>query len=239
LNKQVVLGPPFPYFGSKWNLSKHYPKPKHEWIIEPFAGSACYAMRHYHHKVWINDIDERVYDAWKFLIESDPEDILKIPIFKAGDNVSEIVQEIGDEFSALVPLLTSCGTRNQSKVTSFAAKRWSENVRKRLSLISSSIKHWKITNLSYQDIENIEATWFIDPPYKSMGKLYKHSCRDIDYNNLGEWSKERNGQVIVCEGDDHGNWLPFEEYSVNAVSYSNRKGYSKKSKEYIWTKDES
>ena len=29
-----------------------------------------------------------------------------------------------------------------------------------------NIRHWKIIHGSYEDLENVEATWFIDPPYQ-------------------------------------------------------------------------
>ena len=35
------------YCGSKSKLVKHYPTPKHNLTIEPFAGSARYALRYW------------------------------------------------------------------------------------------------------------------------------------------------------------------------------------------------
>ena len=59
-----------------------------------------------------------------------------------------------------------------------------------------------------QEIENQEATWFIDPPYNNAaGQRYR--TRVSDYSKLGRWCRDRWGQVIVCE--NYGaEWLPFE-----------------------------
>jgi 16S rRNA G966 N2-methylase RsmD len=71
------------------------------------------------------------------------------------------------------------------------------------------IRHWKTKLGSYEDLENEEATWFIDPPYQFGGHEYKHSNKQIDFNKLGEWCKNRNGQIIVCE-NTKADWLPFK-----------------------------
>jgi len=43
--------PFFGYYGGKFRAAPHYPAPLHKTIIEPFAGSAGYAMRHYERQV--------------------------------------------------------------------------------------------------------------------------------------------------------------------------------------------
>jgi len=58
-------------------------------------------------------------------------------------------------------------------------------------------------------LENVEATWFIDPPYEFGGHEYKCSNKNIDFDKLAEWCKERNGQAIVCE-NTKATWLPFK-----------------------------
>ena len=71
------------------------------------------------------------------------------------------------------------------------------------------IRHWEIKLGSYDEIENVEATWFIDPPYEFGGHEYKCSNENIDFDKLAEWCKERNGQAIVCE-NTKATWLPFK-----------------------------
>ena len=71
------------------------------------------------------------------------------------------------------------------------------------------IKHWEIRLGCYEDLQNEDATWFIDPPYQFGGHEYKHSNKKIDFAKLAEWCKGRNGQVIVCE-NTKADWLPFK-----------------------------
>lgn len=73
------------------------------------------------------------------------------------------------------------------------------------------IKHWKIYNKSFLDVENEKATWFIDPPYQFGGQYYHSSSNNshLNYNLISQWAKERIGDVIVCE-NSKADWLPFE-----------------------------
>jgi hypothetical protein len=62
----------------------------------------------------------------------------------------------------------------------------------------------------YSMSPDIEATWFIDPPYKGDGGMgYRFSSKMLDYNKLAEWVENRKGEVICCEGLN-GDYLPFE-----------------------------
>jgi len=71
------------------------------------------------------------------------------------------------------------------------------------------IRHWDIRLGDYREVENMEATWFIDPPYQFGGEHYPMSNKDIDFEILGEWCKSRKGEVIVCENTKTG-WMNFE-----------------------------
>jgi 16S rRNA G966 N2-methylase RsmD len=70
------------------------------------------------------------------------------------------------------------------------------------------IRHWKILQGSYSDIDNQSATWFIDPPYMFGGDSYIMKARDINFSELAGWCKSRIGQVLVCE-NTKADWLPF------------------------------
>jgi hypothetical protein len=71
------------------------------------------------------------------------------------------------------------------------------------------IKHWQIICGDYTTAPDIEATWFIDPPYKSdPGMGYGHSSAHMNYEHLANWCIERRGEIICCEGE-YGNYLPF------------------------------
>jgi 16S rRNA G966 N2-methylase RsmD len=90
------------------------------------------------------------------------------------------------------------------------------------------IKHWDIRNESFENAPDIDATWYIDPPYSGNGGKY-YTNNKIDYKFLGEWCKNRKGQVIVCENEG-ADWLPFE-------SLVNLKGQKHNRKEVIWLND--
>src|SRR4029077_17672502 len=78
---QMITGPLFKWYGSKWLSARLLPVPKHENLIEPFAGSAGYSLRHHTHKVTIAERDPHVFLLWKWLIEDAAEsDIREIPI---------------------------------------------------------------------------------------------------------------------------------------------------------------
>lgn len=91
-------------------------------------------------------------------------------------------------------------TTDRPNHINYNLKRVSENLFK--------IKHWEIKLGDYTEIENQEATWFIDPPYQFGGAAYPMSNKKIDYENLSQWCKERSGQVLVCE-NTKADWLPF------------------------------
>jgi len=62
---------------------------------------------------------------------------------------------------------------------------------------------------NYEDLQNEEATWYIDPPYQFGGEYYIKSNKHIDFANLAEWCKSRLGQTIVCE-NTKADWLDFK-----------------------------
>ena len=71
----TALRPFFPYFGSKWSIAGKYQAPRHEMVIEPFAGSACYSLHHHRKKVVLIDSSEAIAGLWQFLIRVSPEEI--------------------------------------------------------------------------------------------------------------------------------------------------------------------
>ena len=73
------------------------------------------------------------------------------------------------------------------------------------------VKHWKIYSKSFEELENVKGTWYIDPPYKFGGEYYHSSTsnKHIDYEKLAEWCLSRNGEIIVCE-NDKADWLDFK-----------------------------
>jgi site-specific DNA-adenine methylase len=220
----------FYYFGRKEKLYKNYPKPKFDTIIEPFAGSAVYSLKNYNKNVIILDKDEKIINIWNYLKLATSNDILSLPLLTNGQTLRD------DEFSYLTEVekdLISFFTNPSSAQPKRSVGKfniWHEKNRKRLSEDVNKIKHWVIMLGDYHDIPNQEATWFIDPPYQGNGgKYYKHGNQNFDYNELAEWSKQRQGQVIVCENSE-ANWLPFQPLK-------RLQGQRHKTFEVIWQKD--
>jgi hypothetical protein len=120
-----------------------------------------------------------------------------------------------------------------TQVTWIGAYGW-KHVRPKMEVIVPAIQHWTATNLNYTALPNIEATWFIDPPYSgSHGMKYRQA--DIDYARLGEWCRSRKGQVIVCENVG-ANWLPFQPINHGRVGLRTR-FHSVDAQEVMWTND--
>ena len=115
------------------------------------------------------------------------------------------------------------------KISKWAADGSMNNRLNKLINILPEIKHWKIYFGDYRKLPNIEATWFIDPPYQHGGKRYK--IHDINYEELAEWCKTRNGQVIVCE-NSKANWMDFTPLKkLHGQQYTTM--------ECIWTNEQS
>jgi site-specific DNA-adenine methylase len=197
----------FSYYGSKSKIVDYYPPPKHKRIIEPFAGSARYSLKYWQNDVTIVDKFKNVVDVWKWLQVCSKKDILGLPKLVKGLDIRKL--NISEVELTFLSFLVASG-RPSNIVTKFMEhdngnqKRY-DNIAEQLD----HIRHWKIIHGSYEDLENTEATWFIDPPYQFGGEHYKHGTKDLCFSKLAEWCKSRNGQAIVCE-NMKADWLPFK-----------------------------
>lgn len=215
----------FSYYGSKASIIHKYPIPRHERIIEPFAGSARYALDYYGRDVWINDVDPVIYGIWNWLVnEAAEDDLTKLPEIKLGDDLRQFKWLSKPERDFLGFCLGKGRESPGNIVTAYADQRSApkETFRpnslfqltiRRATYYLPRIKRWRVTNCSFSQIlVNPEATWFIDPPYQGpAGRSYIYNS--VDYSELSTWCLSRKGQVIVCEGAG-GNWLPFRELKV-------------------------
>ena len=222
----------FPYFGSKVSVIRRYPKPRHRKIIEPFAGSATYALQYLDHDVALFDLSPVVVGIWDYLIRAEPSEVFALPDVRVGDSIEEF--RIPPEAKWLIGFWVTVSPTHPLRVVTpwFATAKdyavWSPRTRSRLSLLCARIKHWKVTLGSYDSAPDVEATWFVDPPYQSpVGDVYPHKI--ADYARLGAWCRGRKGQVIACDGPG-ATWLPFKPLAVVSGRYS-------KVTEMIWTKD--
>ncbi|ERT09359.1 D12 class N6 adenine-specific DNA methyltransferase family protein [Lyngbya aestuarii BL J] len=195
----------FYYYGRKKQIAKHYPCPNFETIIEPFAGSAAYSLYgdHWKRNVILIERDERVSDIWQWLInEATPSEIKNLPDLEIGEKSSE--------FLHIIHAATKMAFHYKTiKVTPVLARNW-EISKRYMSENLFKIKHWRIISGDYTLASDIEATWFIDPPYKEdTGKGYRYSSKLIDYKKLATWARVRKGEIIFCEGHQ-GDYLPFK-----------------------------
>lgn len=230
------LRPFFSYYGGKWrDTIKLYPAPKHDTIVEPFAGSAGYSLRYANKKVILCEIDPVLSEVWKFLLKAKPKDILDIPDLDPEGTVDDL--NISQEARWLVGLWLNRGTASPRKSPSKWMRDgirpgsfWGERVRQTIATQVESIRHWKLLNCSYVDCPTPPegATWFIDPPYEAAGRHYRFGSEQIDYKELASWCRSRPGQVIVCENEGAG-WLPFKPLADVKTTRGDRR-----SKEVIW-----
>lgn len=199
----------FYFYGRKKQIAKYYPKPYYNTIIEPFAGSAAYSLfgNNWQKKVILIEKDKRVVDIWKWLIEeATPEKIVTLRDLKVGDRSSE--------FLHIIHAATKMAFKYKTiKVTPVLERNW-EISKRNMAANLHKIKHWKIIHGDYTDAPNIEATWFIDPPYKGPAGLgYAFDSKQIDYDFLAKWADKRKGEIIFCEGDQ-ADYLPFQPLVV-------------------------
>jgi len=206
--------PFFNYYGGKWRLAPRYPKPIHDTIIEPFAGSAGYSTRHPQKKVILYDLNPKIFGVWDYLIKASPVDVLRLPLVERIEDAN-----VCQEAQWLIGFWLGRGSSSPRKSISAWGRDgkwthlfWGKEIRQRIANQMNNIRHWQVHNKSYADCPNQEATWFIDPPYNSKaGDAYPN--RDVDYPHLSEWSMQREGQSMVCEmwGAD---WMPFKSFAI-------------------------
>jgi hypothetical protein len=224
------LKPFFSFYGSKFLLAPHYAQPFHDSIIECFAGSAGYATMHNSKQVLLVDLDPVICAIWEYLIKVNESEILRLPLhFESVDDLS-IHQEARWLIGFWINKACSSPCKRPSKWArqQYATGRplgfWSDSIRYRLSVQIQYIRHWRVLNSSYADIPEQPATYFVDPPYREMGKHYKFN--NIDFRHLGDWCKNRaatGSQVIACEAQG-ADWLPFvglrDQGKVNNIQRS-------------------
>lgn len=233
------LKPFFTYYGGKWRAAPKYETPKHDQIIEPFAGAAGYSVRHYRHNCVLADSDPVIAGLWAFLIEAKRSDIESLPLLGPDDSLDNFGQ-LSDDEKSLIGFWLNKGCSAPRKSPSSWMRSginqssfWGEVVRERIASQVGLISHWEVHCRSWEDCCDIEGTWFIDPPYAKAGKHYRHGSSGIDYASLGDWCKGRRGQVIVCENEG-ADWLPFRAFADIKASESRNGG--KVSKEVVWTR---
>lgn len=201
------------YYGSKSKVIDCYPKPKFDKIIEPFAGTARYALKYFDKDVLLVDKYYGIIQIWKWLQKCSPKDINDLPNPKRGDDLHNFKFDC-KEAQLLMRFMIGGGLSHPQWIVSpqgfgGGVESGKKNIIKNLY----KIKHWHIVYGEYHQIQNQKATWFIDPPYQFGGHKYIESNKNIDFIKLAKWCIEREGQQIVCE-NTKANWLPFKSMKL-------------------------
>lgn len=228
-----ITRPLISYYGSKWRAALRYAPPAHPVIVEPFAGSAGYALHWPERQVLLVDRDSVLCGVWDYLIRASAEELLRLPILEPGQRVEDHTWPC-DEARHLVGYWLAPGqTYPVKRMSSWASQwpsssSWCEPTRAALAQNVAHIRHWRIQCGDYTQAHVGEATYFVDPPYGgSHGRSYRCDNRAINYEQLAHWCEQLPGQVIVCE-QQGADWLPFEPLyeqhgarrrSVEAVCY--------------------
>jgi len=176
----------------------------------------------------------KMASVWRYLIKATAKEILALPLIEYGQSVDDL--KVNQEARILIGLNCNNGAASPSKRLSSWSKDnpngfWGEKYRQRVAQNVERIKHWMIIESDYSNAPDIEATWFIDPPYNNKAGSYYPTQVD-DYQALADWCKSCQGQVMVCENEG-ADWLPFKPFM--AVQANNSKNGGKISMEAIWT----
>lgn len=233
------LRPFWRYYGGKFRLAPHYPKPMHATIVEPFAGAAGYSLRYYDRQIVLVEKNPVIAELWRFLIGTTPEEVRRIPYV---EHVNELPGWVPAGARSLVGFAMNGATTRPCKQLSAGRKKlasgfygykrkyegWSDAHKECVALQIPLIRHWKIIESNYAEAPNIKATWFVDPPYQVAGKYYPSKVDD--YQSLANWCMSLRGQAIVCENEG-ATWLPFMPFKATK---SGNKTKGTPNREAIW-----
>lgn len=208
----MSIPPLFPFYGSKWRDAPRYPAPWGRHVVEPFAGSAGYSLRHEPTEVTLIDVDPVIVGVWEYLIAVPAEEILRLPDLEPGQSVDDLA--VGQEARWLIGFWLNRGSAQPKKTQTEYSRRndraqlvWSPRARQRIAAHVGAVRHWKVLLGDYRDAPLCDdAVYFVDPPYVEKGRYYR--CHDVDHEAIGRWARELPGQVIACE-QDGATWLPF------------------------------
>lgn len=156
---------------------------------------------------------------WRYLIGASVAEIMSIPLV---DNIDDLPSGLPEGARWLVGFNLNDANTRPCRTLSAGLKRlresgrtlagWGEARRVQTARQVSSIRHWKVIEGDYTEAPDIEATWFIDPPYDNRAGSY-YAKQVNDYASLAVWCQGRKGQVLVCENEG-ADWLPFSPFAT-------------------------
>lgn len=214
----IGLRPFWRYYGGKWRAAPRYPRPSFSRLVEPFAGAAGYALRYPDLEVTLIEKYPVVAEIWRYLIGVSSAEVLRIPCVDSVDDLPAWVPQgarwlVGFAMNAAnaSPCRNISSGRLKLRSLGRRFEGWSEAQRERVAHQVDRIRHWRIVEGDFTQAPDIEATWFVDPPYRGRaGSYYVHHA--LDYSALGAWCRARRGQVLVCENAG-ADWLPFQPFA--------------------------
>jgi hypothetical protein len=233
----MMLRPFFPYYGSKWELSRKgaYPEPTCEMIIEAFAGAAGYSHHYPERRVMLVEQNPVVARVWALLIAASEGDILGLPSdpFEAAELPPSPARDLVGFWLARGRATAAKTPSSWLRCRMHMHRFWGMRVQERIVRQLPAIRHWTVVEGDALGLVNREATWFVDPPYSGRpGLVYRRfGSAHLDYATLAEWCRGRRGQVIVTEGSS-ATWLPFRP--LNGVSTLSRRSAGPADPEAVW-----
>jgi hypothetical protein len=142
----MKIGPLFKWFGSKWQAARHYPPPLRAGIVEPFAGSAGYALNYADREVVLWEADPNLSELWRWLIsDATPALVREIPI---GLPVGLDIRTLGLSDGQGLLLKHWQRTNNAGDCWTVSPwgnmpGQWTENTRARVAEQVCAVKHWR------------------------------------------------------------------------------------------------
>src|SRR5216683_1500274 len=140
----------FPYYGSKWNIARHYPSPTTDLVIEPFAGGAGYASFYDAKQVLLIDKDPIIAGLWSYLIKASIAEITALPEMpEVGDSVDNY--QIPQEAKWLIGFWLNRGSASPKKSrTAYSARtdraqlNWGAKAKERIAGQLHLIGGWRV-----------------------------------------------------------------------------------------------
>lgn len=244
----MKLSPFFTFYGGKYRAAPRYPTPRHDTIVEPFAGSAGYSLRYHDRKVVLVERDPAVAGTWRYLLRVGEQEVLTLPDIPPGGSVDDI-PGLCQEARWLIGWACGRGLASPRKtqsawISNYVAGNygngcspciaWGDGMRRRIAGQLSAIRHWTLIEGDYTAAPDVPATWFVDPPYSDKGRHYRFGSSGLNYPGLAGWCRTRKGQTIVCENTG-ATWLPFQHFLD--IKASEAKMGGKVSREAIYLSD--
>lgn len=171
------------YYGAKGRIVGCYPKPLNNIIIEPFAGSGQYSLKYFEKDCRLYDKYPVIIEIWKYLQQCSVSDIMALKCPPVGTVVGYDKYDYEAQRWLVGFMIARVQRTPANTVTSFGIQRFDAD-KKKIAANLFKIRHWKFEVKSYEDIENIIATWFIDAPYQVGGETYKEGSRKLNFKHL-------------------------------------------------------